>query len=212
MRGSALASLRRRLASSANRRRRCIPRSGWADGSRAAAPARERPRRRQSLLEGALLVGGGVALSAALARRGGCAVRARAVARCGRSMRGLALKPALSLAPLVAAATEVQTALQRGHLVEARRLLGWHLVSRDTTRPLARRGRRRGDRVGRGEPERQRRRAADRLSRWRSRRRVRVSHASIPPTRCSAITRRSSSGSARRRRAPTTSRTFFRRA
>ena len=44
----------------------------------------------------------------------------------------MALKPALSLAPLIEAATDVQRALQRGHLIEARRLLGWHLVSRNT--------------------------------------------------------------------------------
>lgn len=42
------------------------------------------------------------------------------------------LKPSFSLAALVRAAQEVHAALVRSDLAEARRLLGWHLVSRDT--------------------------------------------------------------------------------
>jgi adenosylcobinamide-phosphate synthase len=48
-------------------------------------------------------------------------------------LRGVALKPALSLRPLLAAARAVQEALERQDLAEARRLLGYHLVSRDTS-------------------------------------------------------------------------------
>jgi adenosylcobinamide-phosphate synthase len=47
---------------------------------------------------------------------------------------GALLKPALSLRALVGAGREVEHALRRGDLPEARRLLAWHLVSRDTTR------------------------------------------------------------------------------
>lgn len=42
------------------------------------------------------------------------------------------LKPTFSLTALVRAAQEVHVALERSNLTEARRLLGWHLVSRDT--------------------------------------------------------------------------------
>ena len=98
--------------------------------------ARGRGRRRASaalpsLLEGALLVGSGVALAtmaggsldAALDR---VPTRPRCVAR------GIALKPALSLRALLDAANEVAAYLERGDLPHARRALGWHLVSRDT--------------------------------------------------------------------------------
>jgi adenosylcobinamide-phosphate synthase len=45
----------------------------------------------------------------------------------------LALKSAISLRGLYCAAGEVQTALEVENLPEARRLLSWHLVSRDTS-------------------------------------------------------------------------------
>ena len=86
-----------------------------------------------SLLEGAA----GVALGAALAAGAALAVQ-RAAARLPRPARapamGLALKPALSLRALLAAGAGVERALERGDLPEARRLLAWHLVSRDTAR------------------------------------------------------------------------------
>jgi adenosylcobinamide-phosphate synthase len=46
---------------------------------------------------------------------------------------GALLKPALSLRALLAAGHEVEDALRRGALADARRLLAWHLVSRDTS-------------------------------------------------------------------------------
>lgn len=45
-----------------------------------------------------------------------------------------ALKLTFSIRSLAAAGKSVQSALDRGDLLEARRLLGWHLVSRDTSR------------------------------------------------------------------------------
>jgi adenosylcobinamide-phosphate synthase len=86
----------------------------------------------RSLIEGALLVASGTVLVATVGAAIDALLRG-APSPLRSALRGLALKPALSLAPLVTAATQVQRALQRGHLVEARRLLGWHLVSRDTT-------------------------------------------------------------------------------
>ncbi|MEP6493118.1 MAG: adenosylcobinamide-phosphate synthase CbiB [bacterium] len=97
--------------------------------------ARERRRERAplaSFTEGALALGGGVLLTAMLAGavQGGLR-RVRGSKRA--TATGIALKPALSLRPLLAAATDVRLALARRHLGEARRLLAWHLVSRDTT-------------------------------------------------------------------------------
>lgn len=92
-------------------RRSELPRDSFADGVRA-------------VLVGAASSAAGAAIvdaSLARVRRG-----PRIVAR------GAALKPALSLRALVAAAGEVQRALEAGHLTRARRLLSTHLVSRDT--------------------------------------------------------------------------------
>lgn len=47
--------------------------------------------------------------------------------------QGLILKPLLARKALFDAAAEVHAALERGDLPEARRLLAWHLVSRETT-------------------------------------------------------------------------------
>src|SRR4051812_13724053 len=84
-----------------------------------------------SLVQGALLLGGGIAVTALLAGSVDALIRG-APARLQPALRGLALKPALSLAPLLAAGADIQRSLERGRLAEARRLLGWHLVSRDT--------------------------------------------------------------------------------
>lgn len=46
----------------------------------------------------------------------------------------LLLKPMFTLRGLLRAGTEIRDALVKGDLVEARRLTGWHLVSRDTSR------------------------------------------------------------------------------
>jgi adenosylcobinamide-phosphate synthase len=95
-----------------------------------------RTRRRSSnplpsLAEGALIVGGGIAAASIGAWLVSSAIR-EAPRRARRVLRGLALKPALSLRPLVEAATEVQQLLERHRLEDARRVLAWHLVSRDT--------------------------------------------------------------------------------
>jgi len=85
-----------------------------------------------SFAEGALLVSAGMLMSAA-----SVAIVERLIAlspvAAQSAVRGLALKPALSLSPLVRAGLDVQRALELHDLAAARRLLGWHLVSRDTT-------------------------------------------------------------------------------
>lgn len=48
-------------------------------------------------------------------------------------MEGIVLKHTLSLKALLDAAKEVEDALLQGDLIEARHLLSWHLVSRDTS-------------------------------------------------------------------------------
>lgn len=48
-------------------------------------------------------------------------------------IEGALLKPSLSLRALLDAGMQVERALWAGELSEARRLLAWHLVSRDTT-------------------------------------------------------------------------------
>ncbi|MDB4949908.1 MAG: cobD [Gemmatimonadetes bacterium] len=85
-----------------------------------------------SLLEGAAWMLGGAAATVAAAY----AVHrlTRALPEGGREVaRGLALKPALSLRALLSAGGQVQRGLEADDLAEARRLLAWHLVSRDTS-------------------------------------------------------------------------------
>lgn len=82
-----------------------------------------------SLLEGGAAVAAG-ALLAALA--GAAAERACRSGSAGRLGRAAMLKPALSLRALTRAGAEVERALRAGELAEARRLLSWHLVSRET--------------------------------------------------------------------------------
>jgi adenosylcobinamide-phosphate synthase len=101
---------------------------------RGIAHARARRRSRTplaSLAEGAAWMAGGAAVTVALVR-----LLERGTGRLPRPLdalaRGVALKPALSLRALLAAGREVETALRAGELDEARRLLAWHLVSRDT--------------------------------------------------------------------------------
>lgn len=99
--------------------------------------AHGRSRRRastpgMSFWEGAAIVGFGVAMAAA----GGALLDAgfaRVASPWENLLRGAALKPALSLRPLLVAARSVQEALEQEDLGEARRLLGYHLVSRDTS-------------------------------------------------------------------------------
>ncbi len=78
---------------------------------------------RAQLIEGGLGWAAGVTLSAAL---GGAAGRLPWWAQ------GVALKPLLARTALLRAGAEVAAALEAGNLPEARRLLSWHLVSRDT--------------------------------------------------------------------------------
>jgi adenosylcobinamide-phosphate synthase len=52
----------------------------------------------------------------------------------GGILLGLILKPVFSIRRLLEAGVEVHTALANGDLPEARRLVSWHLVSRDTGR------------------------------------------------------------------------------
>ncbi len=97
-----------------------------------------RKRRRSSaplasLIEGSLVLASGIAASGAAALAADALLR-RASASARPWLVGAALKPALSLRALVAAATEVQRELELLRLVAARRVLGRHLVSRDTSR------------------------------------------------------------------------------
>lgn len=98
-----------------------------------AGRSRRRSRRPlPTLLDGLLLLGGGVALTAALSvaleRAIGCAPGGLL----RTTLRGAALKPALSLRALLEAAHHVEQALENGELDRARRTLAVHLVSRET--------------------------------------------------------------------------------
>lgn len=85
-----------------------------------------------SLLAGATLVAGGAIVSMRAAR-----VAERVLGRAPESirapLRGTLLKPALALRALLSAGAQIERALAGGDLPEARRLLAWHLVSRDTS-------------------------------------------------------------------------------
>lgn len=81
---------------------------------------------------GALLVAGGAAITAGLGRFFGGAV-ARLPAPLGLLAEAMLLKMTFSLRGLSTAAEEIESALETQDLPEARRLLAWHLVSRDTT-------------------------------------------------------------------------------
>jgi len=97
--------------------------------ARSAAPTQGRWR---PFLAGAIVVAAGV---------GGCAAVGLLITSLGRSLpipldllvEGAALKLTLSVRGLAAAAGEVRSALAAGDLPGARRLLAWHLVSRDTS-------------------------------------------------------------------------------
>ncbi|MEO7360869.1 MAG: adenosylcobinamide-phosphate synthase CbiB [Gemmatimonadaceae bacterium] len=84
-----------------------------------------------SLAEGALILGAGITLSAIVAPMFDRA-RSWVSPQFRTTFTGLALKPALSLRPLIMAARKVQFALEDGDLTAARKLLSCHLVSRDT--------------------------------------------------------------------------------
>lgn len=84
------------------------------------------------LLYGAFLVVGGAASAVGLARLPGRAIN-RLPAPWGWLVEAGLLKMTFSLRGLAAAAQEVEAALESRDLPEARRLVSWHLVSRDTT-------------------------------------------------------------------------------
>ena len=95
--------------------------------------ARRKSRRTYtSFAEGALVAGTGIALSAVAAHLVERGLRTTP-ARYRSTFTGLVLKPALSLRPLIGAARKVQFALEDSDIQRARKLLAWHLVSRDTT-------------------------------------------------------------------------------
>ncbi|MFC3833587.1 MULTISPECIES: adenosylcobinamide-phosphate synthase CbiB [Deinococcus] len=76
------------------------------------------------LIEGAAGWGLGVAVSAGIGAL---------ASRLPWPVQGVLLKPLLARRALFAAVQEVHDALAAGNLPEARRLLSWHLVSRDTS-------------------------------------------------------------------------------
>jgi adenosylcobinamide-phosphate synthase len=104
------------------------------DGAERDIMTRKTARRRNtmSFTEGALLLGGGVAIAALSAG----AVQ-RVLRKLPKALRetanGFALKPTISLRPLIAAARRVQYALEDGNLAQARTVLGRDLVSGDTS-------------------------------------------------------------------------------
>jgi adenosylcobinamide-phosphate synthase len=111
----------------------CFHPTAWM-GSLIGWLVRFRPHgnRFAELLYGVFILLIGVALSI----MAGLAISALAhllPAWAGALLIALALKLAISLRGLDRAAREVQAALEAGNLPEARRLLAWHLVSRDTS-------------------------------------------------------------------------------
>jgi adenosylcobinamide-phosphate synthase len=101
----------------------------WIAGSRSRrmgyAPA-------TSFVQGAFTVAGGMLLSALAANAVSSALN-RSDSSIKTVATGIALKPAMSLRSLLAAASQVQVALRQGDLTNARRLLAYHLVSRETS-------------------------------------------------------------------------------
>lgn len=86
----------------------------------------------------ALVVGTATVAAGAFAAGAIGTLAERALARMPGARRrdalgAVLLKPAFSLRALLAAGGEVERALRRDTLPEARRLLAWHLVSRDTS-------------------------------------------------------------------------------
>ncbi len=109
--------------------------TGWMGTAIGGARRRHARRPRPpaaSLVAGALALGTGVA-GVALVARAADAGASRRGARARAALGGSLLKPALSLRALLGAALDVERALRRGDVPEARRLLAWHLVSRDTS-------------------------------------------------------------------------------
>lgn len=85
----------------------------------------------REFLAGGLLLGIGGAL-VGISGAGLGDLLGRVPGTIGQVMKGIALKPALSLRALLEAGAEVECALRGGDLSAARVSLGWHLVSRET--------------------------------------------------------------------------------
>ena len=103
-------------------------------GAIIARAERRAPRdsRLDSFVYGALIAGGGAVAMLGL----GCLLQ-RVIIRLPRPLSRLAeagvLQVTLSVRKLADTGSEVESALESGDLLEARRLVGWHLVSRDTS-------------------------------------------------------------------------------
>lgn len=93
-----------------------------------------RESQRINLLLGSLISASGIAATAVIGTYLSRAIRGHSkLVHAHHVMEGYALKHTLALRALLSAAREVECALRRDNLPEARRLLAWHLVSRDTT-------------------------------------------------------------------------------
>ncbi|HEY0779927.1 MAG TPA: CobD/CbiB family cobalamin biosynthesis protein, partial [Gemmatirosa sp.] len=99
--------------------------------------ARARPSPAVALLAGAAALGAGALTAGAAGRLAERGLARVADARLRAVLGGLLLKPAFSVRALLAAGGAVERALRSGDLAAARRLLAWHLVSRDTARLTA---------------------------------------------------------------------------
>ena len=145
----------------------------WVSAGRAA---RRSAAPFASMIEGATIVGGGLVVTVLAAALLDTALdRSAALAR--GPLRGIVLKPALFVDALASRSDGRRTGTRsRPHRSRA-------CLARTAPRVAAHglaigsRGRGRGNRIGGGESQRQRRRAIDGVSRWRPRGRVRLSHA-----------------------------------
>lgn len=105
-----------------------------AKAQRSAQPSAPRPTRKRRmlpLLQGALIAGGGVAGWASIAG-GATAVLERLPPALALPLEAALLKMTVGLHSLDRAAREIDAALVADDLPEARRLVSWHLVSRET--------------------------------------------------------------------------------
>ncbi len=96
----------------------------WHAGARRSPAA--------ALIAGAATLGAGALAAGAAGLLAERALARVPDARLRTALGGLLLKPAFAVRALLAAGGAVERALGRGDLPEARRLLAWHLVSRDT--------------------------------------------------------------------------------
>ncbi|MEM7415741.1 MAG: adenosylcobinamide-phosphate synthase CbiB [Gemmatimonadota bacterium] len=107
-----------------------------AIGSLIARAKRRRTHRGRAsdFVEGAVALGVVTLGAAAVAGALGRGIRRSTRPTLAIAAEAALLHPAMALDALVEAGLEVAAALEMGEMDEARRLLSWHLVSRDTTR------------------------------------------------------------------------------